>query len=193
MVEKDDEQKARDAVDQIELIRTNKFNIITGYQEVAYSREAMEYMIEQLDRMEEEYLDLFRGKIISKVISYSFVYVPKPEDLQEEWVPVFGLSERTGFQKLKDANDELFYLRFENMGITELAGSDLADPGKTLEGLSYRFPERVAISMKFKGREYDLMMTEVSQFGKVGVLPHGTDKMNLHIATGALKSVLIEY
>jgi hypothetical protein len=47
--------------------------------------------------------------------------------------------------------------------------------------------------MKYKGIEYDLMKTEISQFGKVGVLPFGTNKMNLHSATGALKSVLIEY
>ena len=193
MVEKDDEQKVRDAVDQIELIRSNKFNILTGYQEVAYSKETMKFMIDQLDRMEKEYLDLFRGKIMKRSITYSYVYIPKVEDMQEEWVPIFGLSERTGFQKLKDANEELFYLRFENMGITELAGSDLADPGKTLEGLSYRFPEKVAISMKYKGREYDLMMTEVSQFGKVGVLPFGTNKMNLHNITGSIRSVLIEY
>jgi hypothetical protein len=79
------------------------------------------------------------------------------------------------------------------MKVTELAGSDLADPGKTLEGLSYRFPESVAIVMKYKGREHELMKTEVAQFGKVGVLPYGTNKMNLHNATGALKSVLIEY
>jgi hypothetical protein len=192
-VEKDDEEKAMDAVEQIELIRANRFNILTGYQEVPYSREAMEFMVEQLSLMEEEYLDLFRGKIIRQPITYSYVYIPGKNDKTEEWVPIFGLSERSGFQYLKDANDELFYLNFRPMGTTQFAGSEIAAEGKTLDGLSYRFPERTAISMKYKGRVYEVMTTEIAQFGTVSVMPSGTNKMSLHPATGAVKSVLIEY
>jgi len=193
MVEKTDEQKARDVVEQIEIIRTNRFNILTGYQEVPYSKEAMEFMVEQLNRMEEEYLDLFRGKIIKQDVSYSYLYIPAAEDANEEWVPVFGISERAGFQSLKDANDELFYISLKGTGTTQFTGSQIAGPGKSIPGLSFRVPEQVNISVKYKGKSHDVMMTEIAQFGTVSILPEGTTKMSLHPSTGAIKSVLIEY
>ena len=192
-IEKSDEQKAREAVEQIELIRSNRFNIITGYQEVPYSKEAMEYMLGQLTRMEEEYLDLFRGKIIKNTVNYSFLYIPKTEDANEEWIPVFGLSERDGFQRLQDANDELFYVGFQSEGISQHTGSGLADKGKTIQSLPFRVPERVAISVKYRGKSYNVMMADIAQFGSISILPVGTTKMNVHPGTGAIKSVLIEY
>jgi len=192
-VEKTDEQKARDAVEQIEIIRTNRFNIITGYQEVPYSKDAMAFMVDQLNKMEEEYLDLFRGKILKQKVKYSYIYIPEVADAGEEWIPVFGLSERTGFQALKDANDELFYLGLKGTGATLHTGSELPGPGKTVQGLTFRVPEPVNVKFKYKGKTHNVMMTEIGQFGTVSVLPQGTTKVNLHPSTGAIKSVLIEY
>ena len=193
MIEKSDDQKAREAVEQIELIRTNRFNIITGYHEVPYSKESMQFMVDQLNRMEEEYLDLFRGKIIKKTVKYTFLYIPEPEDASEEWVPVFGLSEREGFQSLQDANDELFYLGFQVNGISQHTGSQNIAKGSTVQSLPFRVPERVAISIKYKGKSYDVTMSDIAQFGSISILPVGTSKMNVHPGTGAIKSVLIEY
>ncbi|MEA3479080.1 MAG: DUF4831 family protein [Bacteroidota bacterium] len=193
LVEKSVDQKVKEALEQIENIRANRFNILTGYQEVAYSKEAMQYMVDQLDKMEQEYLDLFRGKIIHQTVNYSYQYVPGTEDAREEWVPVFGLSERSGFQGLKEANDELFYVQMKGTGVSQFSGTPTVGQGRSLEGLPYRIPERVMISVKYKGKVHEVMRGDIAQFGNVAVLPVGTTKMNLYPLTGGIKSVLIEY
>ena len=69
----------------------------------------------------------------------------------------------------------------------------MADKGKTIQSLPFRVPERVAISVKYRGKSYNVMMADIAQFGSISILPVGTTKMNVHPGTGAIKSVLIEY
>lgn len=52
--------KAREAADMISRIRESRFNLITGYQETNFSRETMEYMDKNLQRMLQDYISLFR-------------------------------------------------------------------------------------------------------------------------------------
>ena len=61
MVEKSPEQKAREAADFISKIKEDRFNLLTGYQEVSYNQETLEYMDTQLKLLEKEYMKLFTG------------------------------------------------------------------------------------------------------------------------------------
>ena len=66
MVEKSPEQKAKEAADFISKIKDNRFNLISGYQEVNYNKETLEYMDTQLKILEKEYMKLFTGISIHK-------------------------------------------------------------------------------------------------------------------------------
>ena len=50
MIEFTDQEKAQEAADKIRQIEKDKYNLLVGYQETAYSREAMEFMYEQAGR-----------------------------------------------------------------------------------------------------------------------------------------------
>ena len=74
--EKSSEEKAKEAADYLMKIKDNKFNIITGYAEVPYTKDAIKYMNDQLDITNNEYLSLFTGDTSYVVIKYSFIYSP---------------------------------------------------------------------------------------------------------------------
>ena len=67
VVEKSPEQKAKEASDYIVKIKDNRFNLISGFQEVNYNRETLEYMDTQLKQMEKEYLKLFTGSAFTRL------------------------------------------------------------------------------------------------------------------------------
>ena len=52
VIEKSPEQKAKEASDYIVKIKDNRFNLISGFQEVNYNRETLEYMDSQLKQIE---------------------------------------------------------------------------------------------------------------------------------------------
>jgi hypothetical protein len=95
MVEKSLEQKAKEAADFIAKIKDNRFNLITGFQEVNYNKETLEYMDAQLKNMEAEYLKLFTGIRIHKTMTFNYKYIPMPNQINTE-IPIFKFSKSKG-------------------------------------------------------------------------------------------------
>ena len=54
LVTKTSQQRAEEAADYILKFRMKRYELITASQEIAYSKEAIEYMNEQLVKMENE-------------------------------------------------------------------------------------------------------------------------------------------
>ena len=92
MVEKSPEQKAKEAADFISKIKDNRFNLVTGFQEVNYNKETLEYMDTQLRMMEKEYMKLFTGISIHRPMTFSYSYTPNPNQVNVE-VPDFQIPE----------------------------------------------------------------------------------------------------
>lgn len=65
LVEKTQEQRAEEAAQKIFQLREIRFAIITGDTDAVYSGEAMGAAVEEMRRMEEEYLKLFLGETIT--------------------------------------------------------------------------------------------------------------------------------
>jgi hypothetical protein len=64
-IEKTTEQKAREAANFILRLEDQRLSLITGYHEVNYSAEVMQFMNEELRGLQEEYLALFKGKTVT--------------------------------------------------------------------------------------------------------------------------------
>ena len=111
-VEKSDEQKAIEAANMISKIRENRFNLLTGYQEVAYDAGSITYMDEQLKQMEWDYLTLFMGLSIDKTYKYTFTALPKA-DAESTLVPVFSFSERNGVAGVNASGGEKVNVKIE--------------------------------------------------------------------------------
>ena len=76
VVEKSEEQKAREVADRIFAIREQKYKILVGDTDATYSGEAMKATIDELSRMEAECLELFQGASESSEVEASFEVMP---------------------------------------------------------------------------------------------------------------------
>lgn len=193
-VEKSDEQKAVEAANMISKIRENRFNLLTGYQEVAYDAGSITYMDQQLKEMEMDYLSLFTGLTIDKKYKYSFTALPKA-DAESTLLPVFSFSERNGVSGVNASGGEKVNLRIEKTGdINRLSDKliSMNQDGKDGNGFFYRIPETVKITLEANADIKVQKVCSVSQFGVIATLPASASAVQFHPETGSLKTVIIE-
>lgn len=79
LVEKTLEDKASDAADMILNVRRDRLNIVSGNTDASYSGEAMGAALKELDRIEEEYMSLFRGYSVVRTYTASFDVRPEAD------------------------------------------------------------------------------------------------------------------
>jgi len=188
MVEFTDKEKAQEAADKIRQIEQDKYNLLVGYQETAYSREALEFMYDKLEEQRLEYLKLFTGVSIKETLEFSYRFFP---DLAKE-DQVYSLAaflKSSGMTSPAGENDVTISLRMD-VDIVKPVDPPSGQPNNT--GLAYRLPQSVMAVLSVEGKELDSKRVEVLQLGTVYSLPQEFKRVEFDIETGALKSVIIE-
>lgn len=94
LVKKSMEKKAAEMAQKILDARAERYNIVTGNTDATYSGEALQSAIEELKRIEKEYLTLFTGYKETQVETASFEVVPDSEGMQK--YIAFRLSDNEG-------------------------------------------------------------------------------------------------
>ena len=171
----------------IHRIREGRYNLLTGYQEVNYSEGAIRFMNDQLLRLEEEYLRLFTGAVIKKQLTYSFTFLPTPENSGSN-VPVFSLSPASGISE-GSGNGTQGYIRIDSHGSTSPIAPGVARNGG---GLVYRIPEEAVVQLIFNGHTINRITAPVNQFGRVASLPPDASNIEFDGETGGLRSIQLQ-
>ena len=194
IVEKSMDLKAKEAADFIMRIKENRFNIITGYQEVPYDKGTVEYMYTELEVLENEYMKLFTGMTITRTHKYRYTYLPESNVFSAS-TPLFKFSKKFGVVKSNHAYGEIVYIHIDRSQNTKTLGKFLEknnDPNKKAHGFYYRIPEYAKFTIKqgitLKAEASFL----VSQFGIVTFLPAKKTKLKFYPNNGAIKSVGVE-
>jgi hypothetical protein len=193
VIEKSTEQKAKEASDYIVKIKDNRFNLITGFQEVNYNRETLEYMDLQLKQMETEYMKLFTGISLHKTMTFSFYYTPNPNQVNIE-VPIFKYMKSKGMMELDEPGGRIVTIKVQRSGTT----SNVANYIKRTtwknkdHGFYYRIPELARVTVKMGENMTEETQCLVSQLGIVSFLPSNKWKVNFYKETGGVKGVTIE-
>ncbi|MFC2101432.1 DUF4831 family protein [Bacteroidota bacterium] len=193
MVEKSPEQKAREAADFISKIKDNRFNLLTGYQEVSYNQETLEYMDTQLKILEKEYMKLFTGISIQKKYSYNYKYIPLANQINTD-IPIFKFLPTVGLMDLDEMGGRAITINIQRVGNTNQVASYLnraVEETKT-QGFYYRIPELARVSVKQPNGTADETQCLVNQLGVVAYLPASKWKVNFHEKTGGIKEVAID-
>ena len=192
VVEKSPEQKAKEAADFISKIKENRFNLISGTQEVNYNRETLEYMDVQLKTMEKEYMKLFTGISLYKSLDFSYKYIPVPNQINTE-IPIFKFLKSRGIVDLDESGGKIVTIKIQRVGNTSLVSGYLNKALKVSknQGLTYRIPEVAKVTVK-----YDETIQEtqclINQLGVVASLPAGKWKVLFYKETGGIKGLEIQ-
>ncbi len=190
-VEKSSDVRAKEVADYILKIRDKKFDLITGYSEIPYSKEALEYMYTEMDKKENDYLDLFTGISSSGTIMYRFTYMPQAEQVgspstlfhfsKKDGVVPGGIPGSLPVTIQAKRSQESSYL--EPLAERTAASS----PGR--KGFFYRIPDHatVVISEGQNIRAEARML--INQYGVVTSLPPANLEIEFYPNTGSVKSI----
>ncbi len=190
-VEKSTELRAREVADYILQIREKKFDLISGFQEINYSREALEYMYSEMDKLESDYLDLFTGITSTQTIRYRFVHTPSKANAHQRHA-LFRFSTREGVLPAGQQDEgipvSISYIRSEATDLLEhqIVRHNLENQAP---GFYYRIPEYADLIMRIGNEIRAEARVLVNQFGVVTYLPPHKLEIEYYPGTGSIKRV----
>lgn len=189
-VEKSTEVRAREVADYILRLREKKFDLITGFAEITYSRETIEYMYNEINRKENDYLALFTGLSASSSIRYRYTFVPEPATAASPQV-LFHFSAHEGVSTGDRPGSVPVTIQVRRDQTTGplsplLQRTPLARSGQ--KGFHYRIPEHGTVVI----REGNTLRAEarmlVNQYGVVTWLPPHEMEIEFYPNTGSIRS-----
>jgi len=188
-VEKTSEVRAREVADYILRIRDKKFDMISGFAEITYDREAIQYMNDQMKEMENNYLELFTGITTESATKYRFHFLPeKNENLFSD--TLFFFNETLGLHRRPTTSSKPVVLKVEKDRTTRQMGVFLMNQNaEAPKGIFYRIPEHAHTALELDNQTLASSRLLISQLGKITSLPPEDYKIVFYPNSGAIKSV----
>ena len=115
VVTKSLDEKAREAADMIFNLRTKRVEIITGDTDASYTGEAMGAALEEITRLEKEYLSLFTGYSETKVQKMHYDILP---EMDKNMYIAFRVSQTAGLVPADDMSGKPYMLSLEPQTIS---------------------------------------------------------------------------
>lgn len=190
MVEKPMDQKAKESADFISKIKDNRFNLVSGTQEVNYNKETLEYMDEQLKMLQKEYMKLFTGISLHRPVTFSYTYTPNPNQVNTE-VPIFKFHKGKGVLDLDAPGGKVVTIKVQRSGTTGVVSGYLKKNTETKKehGFYYRIPELARVIVKVDENLQEETQCLVNQLGVISSLPVKNWKASFYPTTGGIKGL----
>ncbi len=189
------DKKAAEAAKRILETRMYRYDISTGMlEDLPPDGEAYKTTLEELKKMEKDYLSLFAGRTTQKEDIFSFDYVPLKANGKGE--VIFRVSDENGVVPAGDLSGKPVMIEFEIEKslidkYTALSKSDNPDAGES--GLYYRMPAMATVKIINDMKTVSTARLPIAQFGVVAPLPEDIVQdgyqVKYHAETGAIKSI----
>ncbi len=190
-VEKSSEVRAREVADYILSIRKKRFDLVSGFAEITYSKDALKYMNEELLQLENDYLELFTGITVQSTTRHRFYHTPKKNEAGNPQL-LFHFDEDKGIINAPTATSRKIELTVSRDYATRQMGVFTMNPtGKRSvdRGIFYRIPEHGIITVSSDNTSIADARLLINQFGIITSLPAEDLKIDFNPLTGAIKSV----
>ena len=167
-------QQAQEAANLIEKIRNDRYAILSFAQEVTMSKEALEYLVNQLNELEKKYLELFIGIKVSEESHETMLVYPDPES---SLISLFSIIPNSGFSSsMSRTHTYNYYLRCIPQVSTSLQISlneQLAKDHKQKKSTGYQIRKAVPVFVMLVNGDTEKMLGTFSvyQFGLLETLP----------------------
>lgn len=170
VVEKSLEQKAAETAQMILNLRQQRLQIVTGDTDATYSGEAMGAAIEELTRLEQEYMTLFVGYSDLQTQKMRFDVVPQANQESQMYV-AFRLSDAAGLVPADNLSGKPV--------VMEIVTQDVVDPSVTADMLKnakevqayYRIPAVCTVKLMDGANLLLQSRMPVYQLGREASLP----------------------
>ena len=192
VTERNTEELALETLEKIEQLRESRYKLLTGFQETAYEAGAIAYMDQQLRALENEYLDLFRGKTSTDFKTYTFYYTP--ENNGDAGDVLFRFSGSTGIVQGRGGSGEEVKIGIENLGHGAAAGGYAATKNdeQPNKGVAYRIPGFAWVSLEMGGEELFRKQITINQSGAIKRLAASRFKVKLNPESGGIDKVTFD-
>lgn len=172
------EDQANDAAKEIHKIRVNRFNLLTGYQEVNYGA-GIKYMDDKLKRLEDEYLALFLGKETRTTVVRNYIFDPEKGHMSKILLQFAA----------ENGNTESISLNVSAMNhMKNIASVSAATPDK----LFYRIPVKAQVDVMLGNNAFYSDIFTVPQLGVVSTATMSDSRIQLNPKTGALVRIIAQ-
>ena len=181
------EDKAKAVVEKIAKLKNTYFELVSGSQEVSYG-EAIKYMAESVKNIENEYVSLFKGKVVKSIYKKTYYITPESNQAGSS-VTIAKLS---GTDGLVDANGkgDAVKIHFENINTLNIA--QLKETKRTSfdNKLFYRIPAKSNVKITLGNVVLAEKKLNISQFGKIRPIGIKNNKVLFNPNTGQIISIL---
>ena len=169
VVEKNVERRAEETANAIFALRKRRMEMITGDGGDGLSGDAMRAALEELNRMEQEYMSLFTGKSSFDTQSADFEVIPDPAQAKQLYV-AFRFSESYGLMMRDNVAGRPVVLELIESGSTKPSATNAHDTDKGRR-VSYRIPEVMTARLSDVPNVLLEMRVPMYQFGVVMTFP----------------------
>jgi hypothetical protein len=192
-----DEKKASEAAARILETRLTRFHMVAGLMDEFHpDGVAYKVSLEELDKIEKNYMSLFTGHTTYQTETFSFDFIPSAASGGRGEV-VFRFSEDNGVVPASDLSGKPVTVRVNPVeGLkskyTTLAASE--NPAAGESGVFYRMPGMANLEIIFEVKTIASARVLLPQLGETAPVPeellYGEYSIEIHPQTGAIKSVV---
>jgi len=158
VIEKSLEKKAAEAAQTIFKLRKNRVQIITGDTDATFSGEALKAAIDEITRLEEEYMTLFYGIKETSLQTMNFDITPAVGNAKQNYV-AFRISNSEGLMQAGGVTGRPVVLHLDVEKQAAKAAAESSKKGGTKKQIFYRVPA-TATARIYDGEEV-LLQTRI--------------------------------
>lgn len=174
VVEKDKPDKASEAANFIFMIREKRFELISGMGDYYPEGQAMESAVNEMNRIEEQYLSLFTGKQMTDTVQFTVKWTPDSINNDEEPKLLFRFSQEEGILKPSQDDGTPIWIELELAEDTGKMSELMHDrfAASDMPQFHYRLPVNTVLRMKYGDNLMAKKYLELYQFGPVLQIPY---------------------
>ena len=171
VVEKTPEKRAAETAEMILKIRQQRFQIVTGDTDATYSGEAMGAAIDELTRLEEEYMTLFVGYSEYQTQRMKFEVVPDAQRESQMYV-AFRLSDAAGLVNSENMSGRPVVMEIVPQVFAEPEVTNVVEEKKQQPVMAhYRIPAVCTVRLIDSGNILMQTRLPIYQLGRESSLP----------------------
>jgi hypothetical protein len=160
-------QRAEEAADYILKVRQNRLNLLSATAEVAFEKGSMQYMSEELEKIEKEYMTLFTGIVTEEKSSYTYYIYPA---INKTDYALFSFSPNEGILKDETNQNSLVKLTIhQNHYYSDL--NKVFSEKHFAKGFPIRLAEQCDVVAKSNNQTFLSEKVQILQYGNVYHLP----------------------